>query len=78
MFADGNQSRALNRVDRRQAVERRQLDWSGEGGGGGNYKGDERRVDRVGKNRREEERVSFDNRGKMSDVDMRIITKKKR
>lgn len=33
MFADGNQSRALNRVDRRQAVERRQLDWSGEGGG---------------------------------------------
>lgn len=32
MFADGNQSRALNRVDRRQAVERRQLDWSGEGG----------------------------------------------
>lgn len=29
MFADGNQSRALNRVDRRQAVERRQLDWPG-------------------------------------------------
>lgn len=50
----------------------------GKGGGGGNYKGDERRVDRVGKNRREEERVSFDNRGKMSDVDMGIITKKKR
>lgn len=63
MFADGNQSRALNRVDRRQAVERRQLDW---GPGGGNYKGDERRVDRVGKNRREEERVSFD---KTRDVD---------
>lgn len=49
----------------------------GKGGGGGNYKGDERRVDRVGKNRREEERVSFDNRGKMSDVNMGIITKKK-
>lgn len=30
------------------------------GPGGGNYKGDERRVDRVGKNRREEERVPFD------------------
>lgn len=51
---------------------------TGLGKGGGKYKGDERRVDRVGKNRREEERVSFDNRGKMSDVDMRIITKKKR
>lgn len=44
---------------------------AGPGVGAGNYKGDERRV---GKNRREEERVSFDNR----DTGSRIIRGKKK
>lgn len=72
MFADGNESRALNRVDRRQPVaERRRLDWPW-----GEEELQGRREEGCGqgwgKNRRKEERVSLDNRGYKT----RMITRK--